>query len=51
MEIQFGKSADIDGWMNLVEKISWNFPGLETKEKARQMMRTLKDSLGRYHNN
>lgn len=33
MRIQFGKSADIDGWMNLVEEISWNFPGLETKEK------------------
>ena len=33
MQIQFGKSADIDGWMNLVEEISWNFPGLETKEK------------------
>lgn len=33
MIIQFGKPDDIDNWMNLVEEISWNFPGLETKEQ------------------
>lgn len=33
MMIQFGKIDDIDDWMNLVEEISWNFPGLETNEK------------------
>lgn len=33
MQVQFGRSNDIDEWMKLVEEISWNFPGLETKEK------------------
>ena len=33
MIVQFGKCSDIDGWMSLVEEISWNFPGLETREK------------------
>lgn len=33
MQVQFGKNTDIDEWMKLVEEISWNFPGLETKEK------------------
>lgn len=34
MIVQFGKCSDIDGWMSLVEEISWNFPGLETREKT-----------------
>ena len=32
MVIDFGKTSDIDGWMELVREISWNFPGLETEE-------------------
>lgn len=33
MQVQFGKNSDIDEWMKLVDEMSWNFPGLETKEK------------------
>lgn len=29
MEIGFGLAQDIDMWMELVSKVSWNFPGLE----------------------
>ena len=29
MELVFGTAADIDSWMELVEKVRWNFPGLE----------------------
>ena len=36
MMIQFGKMVDIDNWMNLVEEISYNFPGLETKERIEE---------------
>lgn len=32
MEIGFGLAHDIDMWMELVSKVSWNFPGLETLE-------------------
>ena len=32
MEAVFGESSCIDSWMQLVRKVSWNFPGLETEE-------------------
>ncbi len=30
--ISYAEYKDIDSWMNLVEQVSWNFPGLETKK-------------------
>ena len=33
MEAVYGMPSDIDSWMNLVNNVSWNFPGLETQEK------------------
>ncbi len=41
MEILYGKLADIDLWMKLVEKVSWNFPGLETREKIEDHRQTV----------
>ena len=35
-EVVFGTEDDIEAWMQLVNKVSWNFPGLETKEKIRE---------------
>lgn len=32
MEAVFGDSSNIDSWMSLVRKVSWNFPGLETEK-------------------
>ncbi len=32
MNVEFGNTGDIDEWMSLVEKIRYNFPGLETNE-------------------
>lgn len=32
MKVVVGKNDDIDSWMMLVKKVSWNFPGLETDE-------------------
>ena len=32
-QVSFGSPDDIESWMNLVRRVSWNFPGLET-EKA-----------------
>lgn len=31
IKVEFGMPADIDSWMRLVRKVSWNFPGLETE--------------------
>ncbi len=41
MEILYGKLVDIDLWMKLVEKVSWNFPGLETREKIEDHRQTV----------
>lgn len=30
MEVVYGKFSDMDSWMNLVNNVRWNFPGLET---------------------
>ena len=32
MKVEFGITSDIDSWMRLVRKVSWNFPGLETEQ-------------------
>lgn len=31
VQVLFGTKDDIEGWMTLVRRISWNFPGLETE--------------------
>lgn len=41
MIYQNGEITDIDGWINLVEEIRWNFPGLETKEKMDEHRKTV----------
>ena len=41
MQVQFGNNCDIDEWMKLVEEISWNFPGLETKNKIDEHRETV----------
>ena len=41
MEVQLGRNQDVDAWMKLVEEISWNFPGLETKEGLNEYRETL----------
>ena len=41
MEAMFGESACIDSWMQLVRKVSWNFPGLETEERIYEHEQTV----------
>lgn len=41
MRVEFGKTSDINEWMKLVEEISWNFPGLETKERLDEHKETV----------
>ena len=33
MQLLYGMPEDIEKWMQLVNQLSWNFPGLETQEK------------------
>lgn len=32
MKVEFGRTSDIESWMRLVRKVSWNFLGLETEQ-------------------
>lgn len=41
MEVLFGTPSDIGQWMNLVKRLSWNFPGLETKESIEEHSQTV----------
>ena len=47
MVIDFGKTSDIDGWMELVREISWNFPGLETEEAIAEHRDTVLRFIGK----
>ena len=33
MRLFYAVPGDIDAWMGLVERVRWNFPGLETQEQ------------------
>ena len=41
MEAVFGDSSGIDSWMQLVKKVSWNSPGLETEESLEEHKQTV----------
>ena len=41
MKVEFGTSSDIDSWMQLVRKVSWNFPGLETEQSIEEHKKTV----------
>lgn len=47
MQVEWGSYDDIDEWMKLVETISWNFPGLETKEKLDDHKETVIRFMGK----
>ena len=41
MQLFYGVPEDIENWMELVNQISWNFPGLETQEKLDEYKATV----------
>lgn len=41
MKVEFGIPSDIDSWMQLVRKVSWNFPGLETEQNIEEHKKTV----------
>ena len=41
MEVIMGESSCIDSWMQLVRKVSWNFPGLEIEESVNEHKQTV----------
>ncbi|MGM9531212.1 GNAT family N-acetyltransferase [Intestinibacter sp.] len=47
MEIELGNMYDIDNWMNLVDRVKGNFPGLETKEALEEHRKTVLSFMGK----
>lgn len=41
IEIRFARERDIDSWMNLVNKVKENFPGLETGQALKEHRNTV----------
>ena len=41
MEVLFGAPSDIEPWMRLVKRVSWNFPGLETAKNIEEHQQTV----------
>ena len=41
MKVELGKPSDIDLWMQLVRKVNWNFPGLETEQRIEEHKMTV----------
>ena len=36
IKVELGRPSDINSWMRLVRKVSWNFPGLETEQSMEE---------------
>ena len=36
MNVEFGRTSDIDSWMRLVKKVSWNFPRIRDRAEYRR---------------
>ena len=47
MQLFYGVPEDIDKWMNIVTRIRWNFPGLETQEKLDEHRATVLRFMGK----
>lgn len=47
MQLFYGVPEDIEDWMELVNQISWNFPGLETQEKLDEHKATVLKFMGK----
>ena len=46
MKVEYGTPLDIESWMELVQSVSWNFPGLETEVAMEEHRRTVLRFMG-----
>lgn len=46
MIVQYGALQDIDSWMQLVQGVRWNFPGLETEAALEDHRKTVLRFMG-----
>ena len=46
MVVQYGSLQDLDSWMELVQRVRWNFPGLETEAALEDHQQTVIRFMG-----
>ena len=46
MKVEYGTAQEIESWMDLVQRVSWNFPGLETEVAIEDHQRTVLRFMG-----
>ena len=52
MKLEFGRPSDINLWMQLIRKVSWNFQGLETEQSIDEHKITVLKFMNNYrHDN
>ncbi len=47
IKVVYAKEDNLSSWMNMIEVVKWNFPGLETKEKVQEYMNTVKKNINK----
>ena len=47
LTVRFGDAADLPSWMELVRRVAWNFPGLETEEALQEHAATVEKFIRR----
>lgn len=48
MEAEYGTLQDIESWMELVQQVRWNFPGLETEAAIEDHRQTVLRFMGEH---
>lgn len=46
MKVEYGTLQDIESWMQLVQRVRWNFPGLETEAALDDHRKTVLRFMG-----
>ena len=46
MKVEYGTPLDIESWMELVQSVSWNYPGLETEVAMEDHRQTVLRFMG-----
>lgn len=46
MKVEYGTVQDMESWMELVHRVSWNFPGLETEAAIEDHRKTVLRFMG-----
>ena len=46
MKVEYGTTQDIESWMELVQSVSWNFPGMETASAIDDHRKTVLRFMG-----